>query len=67
MRTAAWEIAPQIVLKNCSKEVAGKESVHVILVKGECMQSSTYIFLVFVESFRWPCEAIASHKKQSSP
>ena len=28
----------QIVLRNCFKEV----SIHVILVKGECMQSSTY-------------------------
>ena len=24
MRTAAWEIAPQLVLRDCSKEVVGK-------------------------------------------
>ena len=33
MRTAAWETAPQIVLRNCSKEAEGKISEHVISVK----------------------------------
>ena len=42
MRTAAQEIAPQIVLRNGSKEVRGEDGMHVILVKGECMQSSTH-------------------------
>ena len=42
MRTAAWEIGPQIVLRNSSKDVRGEDSMHVILVKRECMQSSTY-------------------------
>jgi hypothetical protein len=41
MRTAAWETAFQIALRNCSKEVAGKISIYVILVKEEYMQSST--------------------------
>lgn len=47
MRTAAWEIAPQIVLKNCSKEVAGKESVHVILVRGSACNQA-HIFFLFL-------------------
>ena len=42
MRTAAWETAPQIALRNGSKEAEGKVSIHVILVTGEYMQSSTY-------------------------
>jgi len=33
MRTVAWEAAFQIPLKNCSKEVRGKVSIYVILVK----------------------------------
>ena len=43
-RTVAWEIAPQIALRNCSKEVGGKENIYVILVKAEYMQSSPYFF-----------------------
>ena len=42
MRTAAWETAPQIALRNGSKEGEGKVSIHMILVTGEYMQSSTY-------------------------
>ena len=42
MRTAAWETAPQIALRNFSKEAERKISTYVILVKGEYMQSSTY-------------------------
>ena len=48
MRTIARETAFQIALRNCSKEVGGKVSVYVILVKGEYMQSSTYIFQRFL-------------------
>ena len=44
MRTVAPETAPQIALRNCFKEVRGKVSIYVILVKGECMQSNTYFF-----------------------
>ena len=41
MRTGAWETAPQIALRNCSKEVEGREdSVYVILVKGEYMDNA---------------------------
>ena len=48
MRTAAWEIAFQIALRNCSKEIVGTVSIYVILVKGEYMQSSTYFFFRFL-------------------
>ena len=36
MRTAAWETAPQIALRDCSKEAGGegKDSIYVIWVKG---------------------------------
>ena len=44
MRTIAWETASQIALRNCSKEVGGKVSVDVILVKGEYMRSNAYLF-----------------------
>lgn len=44
MRSTAWEIAPQMALKDCSKEAEGKDSIYVILEKGEYMQSSTYFF-----------------------
>ena len=46
MRTVAWETAPQIALRNCSKEVEGMDSIYVILVKGEYVQARAY----FVES-----------------
>ena len=42
MRTASCETVPQIALKNFSKDVGGKDSINVILVKGEYMQSNTY-------------------------
>ena len=44
MRTAVRETEPQIVLRDCSKDVWGKESVYVILEKGEYTQSSKFIF-----------------------
>ena len=43
MMTATWETAPQVTLRNCSKDVGGKERIYVILVKGEYVQSSTNI------------------------
>ena len=42
MRTAARETASQIALRNCSKEVEGKDRIYVILAKGKYMQSSAY-------------------------
>ena len=47
MRTATQETAPQITLRNCSKGVGEKISIYVILVKAECMKSST----CFAEGF----------------
>ena len=41
-RTEACESAPQTALRSHSKDVGGKVSIYVILVKGEYMQSSTY-------------------------
>ena len=46
MRTAAWETVPQRALRNCSKEVEGREdSAYVILVKGEYICNQAHIFL----------------------
>ena len=42
MRTADRETAPQITLRDCSKEAVGEDSVYMILLKGEYMQSGTY-------------------------
>ena len=44
LRIVAKETAFQVALRNCSKEIGGKVSVYVILVKGECMQSGTHLF-----------------------
>ena len=43
-RTSAQETALQGVLRDCSKEVGGKDSIYVILMKEEYMQSNTYFF-----------------------
>ena len=48
MRTAARERAPQIALRDCSKEVGEKHRIDVILVKGVYVQSSTFIFRRFL-------------------
>ena len=58
MRTAAQETAPQMALRNRSKE-AGGEGQHVTFgEEGEYMQSSTY-FPDFYSSH----EALASHEE----
>ena len=57
MRTIAQETVPQVVLRNCSKEVKEEGQYYVILVKGEYMQSSTY-FLQMIS---------ADHEEQTSP
>ena len=44
MRTADQETAPQIALRNCSKGWRWEINIHVILVKGKYIQSSTYVF-----------------------
>ena len=43
MKTIAQETAPQVALKNCSKEAGGMVSIYVILMKGKYMQSSTHL------------------------
>ena len=50
MRITALETAFQITLKNFSKEIGWKVNIYVILVKGESMQSTTYIF---AEHYCW--------------
>ena len=45
MRTIAQEAAFQIALRNCSKEVGGKVSIYVILVKGEVHAAAMHAFL----------------------
>ena len=42
VRTAAQETAPQIALKNCSKEAGGKGEYVIFGEEGGYMQSSTY-------------------------
>ena len=42
MRTAAWEIAPQLVLRDCSKEVVGKGQYIRFWWRGNSMPSSAY-------------------------
>ena len=64
MRTIARETAFQTALRNCSKEVGGKVSIHVILVKAEYMQLSTY-FLQKVSA--GVVKVTASHEEQTSP
>ena len=51
MRTAVQETASQTVLRNGSKEAGGRTYLYVIWVKGEFMQSSTYLTKRFSASF----------------
>ena len=62
-RTAVWETAPEIALRNGPKEVwSGEVSMFVILVKGKYIQSSThththtYIYIyIYIFFFFFPC------------
>ena len=66
MRTAAQETLPQ---RNCSKDVAGKVRIYVILGKGEYMQSSRHFpesCLKPREAFCWSQETIVSMKDFSA-
>ena len=64
MRTKARETAFQRALRNCSKEVMGKVSIYMILVKGAtCNQ--VHIFLQKVSASLM--KLTASHKEQMSP
>ena len=60
-RPAARGTASQIVLKYCSKEVGRKDSIYVILVKGEYMQSRIHFL---IESSSWSHETSSSHEKR---
>ena len=62
MRTAAQETAPQITLRNYSKE-KGKRQYMCDFGKGRVCAIK---YIVFVESFYWSCEASTSHEKQSA-
>ena len=64
MRTIAQETAFQIALRNCSKEVGGQPRIHVILVKGEYVQSSTYFLQKVSASL---VKVTVSHEEQTSP
>ena len=63
MRTITQETAFQIALRNCSKEVGGKISIYVILVKWKYMQSSTYAFQKVSADLM---KVTASHGEQTS-
>ena len=63
MRTITQETASQRALRNRSKEVGGKVSTYVILVKGEYMQSSTYFLQVSASLVK----VTASHEARMSP
>ena len=53
LRTEAWDTEFQIALRNCSKDVGGQVNIYVILLKGERMQSSLYIYIyLFIYLFR---------------
>ena len=69
MRTVAQKTASQIALINCFKEAVGKDSIYVILVKGEYKHYFFFLSFLFffflVESFCWSHETSASHEKQS--
>ena len=67
MRTVAQKTASQIALINCFKEAVGKDSIYVILVKGEYKHYFFFLSFLFffflVESFCWSHETSASHEK----
>ena len=50
MKTGNKETAPQIALRNCSKDAGGwrEDSIYVILVKGKYLQSGTYFSKKFL-------------------
>ena len=59
MRTTAWETAPQIALRNCSKKAGqGGQHVHGFDEGAVCSQSRYFFFLQKVS---------ATHEEQLSP
>ena len=61
-RTAAQERAPQIALRNCSKEVGNRQYI----CDADKGRVHTVKHIFFVESFCWSREVSASHEKLSS-
>ena len=64
MKTVAWDTAFQIALRNCSRKAAGKTSIYVIWVKGQYLQSGTYILQKVSASL---VKVNARHEEQTSP
>ena len=64
MKTIDREAAFQIALRNCSKEAAGKTSIYVIWVKGQYLQSGTYILQKVFASL---VKVNAHYEEQTSP
>ena len=65
MRTAPRETVPQIVPRNCSREVGENNSMYVILVKGGGVHTIKHTFSEKVSASLVTLSA--SHQKQSSP
>ena len=61
MKTITQGIAFHIALRQCSKEIGKKDSIYVILVKGEYMQSRIHFL---IESSSWSHETSASQEKK---
>ena len=53
MKTAAWETAPQIVLRKCSKEAEEKISKYMILVKEYLHAIYFYKFLLSTSAIKF--------------
>ena len=55
MKTTAWEIAPQIALRNCSKAAVGEGQYTRFWWRGSSGQSSTYFIKRFLLVLRSRC------------
>ena len=64
MRTAAWETAPQIALRGCSRELGGEGQNRCDFGKDGVQAIKLVNFL---GSFFWSGEASARPEKQLSP
>ena len=54
MRIATWETAPQIAVRNCSKEAGGKVSIYVIFGEGRRHAIKPIFFQKFSTSLMNP-------------
>ena len=66
MKTLAWEAAFHIPLRNYSREVGGKVSIHMIFVNGE-VHATKHIFFFFQNVAACLMKLTASHEKPMSP